>query len=209
MGTPTFDFAAYAMVCFCDIPISRINEHVNFYGSFGIGLSREWGMKNHLSPVLYLSPTAPLCRALCRTIKEASEGADDANKDVVHRNIGFLLAYAKPTGGRMVINGEPVQKEFYQESEWRYVPQHKEISLALLREKFEDETVLLAANVKTQEHGMLPFSPPDVRYLFVPTDAEIPDIINFIQTEMDSHVSADLKVLMSRVTSLESISRDI
>lgn len=37
----------------------------------------------------------------------------------------------------------------------------------------------------------------------------IPDVINFIQTEMDKYSSSDLKVLMSRVTSLESIANDV
>lgn len=47
---------AYPMVCFCDIPLSRINNQANQYNSNGIGLNRTWGSINGLNPVFYLQP---------------------------------------------------------------------------------------------------------------------------------------------------------
>lgn len=41
------------MSCFCDIPLSQISDHTKKYGTYSIGLSKEWGVKNGLSPVLY------------------------------------------------------------------------------------------------------------------------------------------------------------
>src|SRR5690606_37850901 len=40
-------------VCFCDIPLNQITEHVNDYGKYALALNREWGMKNGISPVVY------------------------------------------------------------------------------------------------------------------------------------------------------------
>ncbi|MFU0923178.1 abortive infection system antitoxin AbiGi family protein [Kluyvera sichuanensis] len=39
------EYVSYPMVCFCDIPLSRISEHVSFYGSFGLGVSKDWAKK--------------------------------------------------------------------------------------------------------------------------------------------------------------------
>jgi len=46
------------MVSFCDIPLSQIRDHISKYGDYGIGLTREWGIRNKLNPVLYLEPSS-------------------------------------------------------------------------------------------------------------------------------------------------------
>ena len=44
---------AIPMVCFCDVPLSQSKTHRKTYGNYGIGLSKEWGKNNKISPVLY------------------------------------------------------------------------------------------------------------------------------------------------------------
>ena len=53
------DFISYPMVCFCDIPLTRIGDHVGFYGEYGLGLTKKWAITNGLNPLFYLSqPTS-------------------------------------------------------------------------------------------------------------------------------------------------------
>src|SRR5437870_5351663 len=44
---------ALPMVCFCDLPLSQTGFHLSVYGDYGIGLTKEWGKRNGIAPVLY------------------------------------------------------------------------------------------------------------------------------------------------------------
>jgi hypothetical protein len=202
------EFVAFPMVCFCDIPISRLEEHVGFYGSFGIGLTKEWGAKNDLNPVMYFTGDNPLHGAI-KNLTDAVFTLEDEEREKGLKDVRFILAHSKPIVGQMIVSGKPIEKEFYQESEWRYVPQLGEVALHLNRNDYDDEKILTEKHNKTSEFARLRFLPNDVRYIFVPKDSDIPGIMNFLQAELDSYPNADLKLLMSRVTSLESVSADV
>lgn len=109
----------------------------------------------------------------------------------------------------MVVAGTPVSKDFYQECEWRFIPQHPEITSYLRRDEFNDEAKLRAENAKTLKLSLLKFELSDVKYIFVEKDSDIPDIMNFIQAELDGHMASALKILSSRVLSLESFGVDL
>lgn len=203
------EFVAFPMVCFCDIPISRISEHVSFYGSFGLGLTKEWGAKNNLNPVMYFAGDNGLPECITSLVEAISHIEDEEKENEANANIRFILAHSKPINGRMIMAGEPVYKDFYQESEWRLVPQNDSVKDFMLKEDFEDKEKLLSHNEDTREHCQVKVSPDDVKYIFVPRDSDIPKVINFIQAELDHFPNADVKVLMSRVTSLESMYEDI
>lgn len=48
-----------ASVCFCDLPFDRIEDHRNQYGQYCIGMSKEWAMKNGVTPVRYIHKGSP------------------------------------------------------------------------------------------------------------------------------------------------------
>ncbi|MCX6351315.1 MAG: abortive infection system antitoxin AbiGi family protein [Bacteroidetes bacterium] len=52
------------MICFCDIPLSRVKEHVSKYGGYAIGLTKEWGIQNKLTPVIYTHKNSPATELL-------------------------------------------------------------------------------------------------------------------------------------------------
>ncbi|MBO2689012.1 abortive infection system antitoxin AbiGi family protein [Shewanella algae] len=202
------EYIAYPIVCFCDIPLSRIQEHVGFYGDFGLGLTKEWAESNGLNPITYISPGNNLSDAY-NELNDHANKLDEEDSALAKITMRYLYSHTKPIEGFMVVDGSPVKKEFYQESEWRFVPKSSDIKEYLLKKSFDDSGELKEANDLTREHCSLKFTPKDIKYIFVKSDTDIPDVINFINTEMDSFPNADLKVLMSRVTSLESISNDV
>ncbi|SFU26698.1 abortive infection system antitoxin AbiGi family protein [Paraburkholderia aspalathi] len=209
LGLDDHDYIAFPMTCFCDIPLSRISEHVGFYGQFGIGVTRQWAEMNNLNPVIYVAGENGITASFRDLMLQGEQHSSEDLQKEAKISLRYIFAHAKPTVGNMVIDGEPIEKHFYQESEWRHVPKSSNINEYLIKSNFEDKNKLFKANNKTKENCMLEFGPRDIRYIFVKSDSDIPEIINFIQKDLDRHPLNDLKILMSRVVSLESMSDDL
>lgn len=208
-GKDKTEFVAFPIVCLCDIPLSRITDHIDFYGSYGIGLKRSWAHKNQLNPVLYLGEGNPAANSFVSAVRTAKKQEKEEKGSSAIKDLRFLAAHTKPLSGQMIVSDKTVEKEFYKESEWRHVASHEEVPPYLVQSKYENQDILSDANQKTRENAMLKFLPTDVAYVFVPSDDDIPNVINFMQQELDQYPSADLKVLFSRVISIESILRDL
>jgi hypothetical protein len=209
LGYEEFDYIAYPMACFCDIPLSRISEHIDFYGGFGVGVTRTWAHANGLNPVLYTAGNNHIVNSFRELNEHSDKFKEEEDEELAKTTLRYLLAHAKPTTGTMVVDGKPVEKDFYQESEWRYVPKHQSIRAYLTRHRFEDKETIEEANSLTKENCIIKAGPQDIRYIFVRSDSDIPSIINFLQIELDYLPNSDLKILMSRVVSLESLRVDI
>lgn len=48
----------FPMTCFCDIPLSQVKRHTSTYGKYAIGLTKKWGMKNQINPIIYTYPNS-------------------------------------------------------------------------------------------------------------------------------------------------------
>lgn len=196
---------AYPMVCFCDIPLSRINEHTDFYGSYGIGLSKSWGLRNGLTPVIYCSNRGFVSDLALFLFNENGKETDENRKA---REVACfkLLKLVKPLNGKMVIRGTMIDKEFYQESEWRYTPIDKIEETAIFQADFDKEKD--AKNLEA-EAFKLQFLPSDIKYIFVKEDHDIPPIVDFINNNLGKYPLNDLKILNSRIVSLATVEADL
>ncbi len=165
-----------------------------------MGLTRQWGESNGLAPVIYLSQLAPVTSALSSLFGSNLGSAE---------NVNTIISCIKPVEGSMVVGNEPITKEFYQENEWRYVPKSPQIRQWVSKEEHSNPHILSQINETAKQFGGLQISPNDIKYIFVKSDSDIPSIIDFIQTELGSFSGNDLKVLMSRVVSLDNINVDL
>jgi len=206
------DHIAYPMVCFCDIPLSRIHQHVGFYGEYGFGMSMDWAKRNGLNPVVYLSSSSPLTSSLQQALTNL-QGNPATGYTTQAEDANNIISYIKPVEGLLppigVVPPPPDPKQFYQENEWRYVPHKKGVSPWLSREQYNDSNALEQHNQSTKAKALLAFSPSDIKYIFVRHDSEIPLLFDFINSNMDRFSAADLKILTSRIVSLQSISADL
>jgi len=205
------DYVAYPMVCFCDIPLTRISEHTQFYGQFGIGFKRDWAIKSGLNPVIYLAENSPLRKSLLQM----------AHSDVfIKRDLKLtyndhyreILSQIKPLSGRMYdkANRLEVEKDFYLENEWRYVPELTEVNKCIPMEMYNDPLQNNKLNSKSYEQGLLKFSLSDINYIFVDNESSLVSLLSYVDElksdEKDSELT--IEILKSRLITFDSIQRD-
>lgn len=207
LGIDNRNYAAYPMVCFCDIPLSRITGHTSFYGGYGLGMTQEWALRNALAPVLYSTTGSPIPRIVddlfaqhVLSFRSKIKGARLAREAL----LVSTLAFTKPLTGRMRRGTREVEKNFYQESEWRYVPTVPNDQL-VLEDRFLSEKSEL-----NKSDALLPltFSAKDVRYILVKRERDLVTTHKFIMKRLNRPAD-ELATLATRLISLEALDDDM
>ncbi len=211
-GDPVFDMAV-PMVCFCDLPLTNIPEHLSFYGNYGIGLTKEWGIRRGLNPVLYVSPQSDCNTHLLRVCAYAMARPGATS----FRDFIELLSFVKPVHGEMFRHDEMVERYFYDEREWRYVPrlieqvdndEALEADFRLDKDEFLDDVKRAQANSQLGNRAALTFTPDDIRYIVVSDEREIGSMIRAIRQIKNRYEPEVVDLLASRIVSAVQICQD-
>lgn len=208
LGDKSTDWLAWPMVSFCDIPISRLHEHTDFYGCYGIGVFRANWQHTGLNPVLYVSEDSNLRKFLHELILDTKKTSDEKVKTAGM----MMMAYCKPMHGRVHGVKPKKEKDFYSECEWRFISSidscHGKFKFFLKEHEFRNKRLLLQANHERRKDQMLEFRPEDVRYIAVKSTTEVHKVIDFIDKNLNhSHPARDL--LKTRIIALDELSLDI
>ena len=207
---------AVPMVCFCDLPLSKIVDHLVFYGNYGIGLSKDWGVRNGINPVIYLNSKSYLNNYFVAISKYIMNlGYSDKGLNKININLYEFLSFIKMYEGKMWRNYRYVPKRFYDEREWRFVPKllrDGEIvnteGYRLSKSDYLNNITRANANERIAEKVKLRFGPEDIKYLIVNSESEIFALIKAI-SEIKQKYSDDIKkILYSRIISTEQIKSD-
>ena len=229
-GSPEYGELGYPMVCFCDIPLTRIVEHTTQYGSFGIGLTREWAEDRGLNPVAYINPLPRISPFFVGIAPSPAEEVKSRSEKRISPLAKFSMegggvisvasAHTKPLRGVMTGQEGETLKDFYQESEWRYVPYHfrqtidrEEWARRVKRtKKLRDEIKASIkdrdgvepefAHIRSQDieqncgeilavNDPVSFEWKDVAYIFVRRDGDIHKLVNFIRKECTNREDTD------------------
>jgi len=198
---------AWPMVSFCDIPISRLQEHTEFYGNYGVGLCRETWKATGLNPLLYVSPDSILRDLLRELLLDVRKNPNLRIKTAAM----VVLATCKPLAGLMEVKGTKRRKDFYSECEWRFLPwvEGGKYSFFMREEQFRDALQLRDANEERRQSRMLEFYPDEVRYLLVETPEDVHRLVDFINTQMADYSPVARDVLKTRIIILDDIGSDL
>jgi hypothetical protein len=194
------------MVSFCDIPLSQIVEHIEKYGNYGIGLTKEWGVKNGLNPVLYMSEGSML------SVEFKNSYNTSLKKLPMEDQRGFIEArrHIKNYQGDLIRKGKVIPKyRFYDEREWRFTPSIKDFDELLVSEKKYCASGMKEAYDKRMESLRLVFEPDDIKYIIIADDSEIKGVIRHLRDAKGKKFSLDqIEKLTTRIITVEQLKTD-
>lgn len=196
-----FDFAV-PQCCFCDIPLSAIQSHMGFYGEYGIGMTKDWGIKKGISPVMYVIPNSHFVKII-NGIRKAAKGVADNTKF-----FAFLKRY-RGVNYRNVDGDWIIRKNYlyYNEREWRYVPSEMLAKEMIIRvdKKEEFDADKLSQHTKAY---LCSFKAEDIRYMIVKNEEERISLVQEIE-KLTNWSEPDKKLLKSKILTHALIKEDI
>ena len=184
-------------ICFCDIPLGLIKEHVNWYGTYGIGINRAIARKHGLSPVIYFHSKSP------KFPKGSSEKTLNWFNDFKFTN------YLKQIRGKQMFYNDTDKpfwrwKTFYNEREWRYFPPNNKLIVV----KYKKETELEIKRKNLNNENELPyfsFEPDWIEYILIKDSQEIEKLIKILQTDK---FRPHFNNLLTKVLTFKQIRKD-
>ncbi len=193
---------AFPMTCFCDLPLSQLHNHLDYYGGYGIGMKKEWGMLHKIAPVLYMHQNSYLSDCI-------SALAEDM-KDL--RCMMKVLRHIKRYEGEVMKDGKRVRKRFYDEREWRWIPflpgnDIEEIP-SLTEEEYNDPDIRSKADSELARTVRLDFCPNDIKYIVVSSADEVREVIERIRLIKGIYTENDLRLMCTRILCTEQIKTD-
>lgn len=204
------------IVCFCDIPLSKIQNHSKTYGNFAIGLSKTWAILHKITPIMYVYKDSPILRHIFDMSNSIKPNIEKENTLSPPGHLYVLLQYMKLYEGKLPRKyNNPDTIKFYNEREWRYVVPYTEVSflppISIFDKNYEDEDSLKFYK-EMNKFTPLTFTPNDIEYIIVSENDEIPHIISDIERIMkDKYKINDeniIKQLIAKVNSIERIRKD-
>lgn len=206
--------SAIPMVCFCDISLSQINNHIKMYGSYGLGMTKEWGIRKKLNPIIYVNPNSNISESVSELAENIYQALDKHCSEIT-KNISDeyvnLVNFLKPYEGNFK-RGNKIHKDlrFYNEREWRYIPKIDFDSIVkknLSKEEFLNPEILKNENQKLYEYR-LGFKPSDIKYIFVKNENEIHPMMEQLRNIKSKFSRKEIDVLTSKIITTEQIKED-
>lgn len=198
LGVEQICHVAFPMICFCDIVPEkhRLKPHMDQYGSYGIGLSKNWGREQGVQPVHYILPTSPYARDFSQAINAAFSATDSLDTEPTKTLCDFLvtnLAFAKPLWG----SNNGTNYCFEDECEWRFIPSDLAIDMPRFLPEPKDEKLdNFRQTLWMPSTYLLSFSYGDISDIFVP-EGEVSSLHKVID-ELDA-TKEEKQVLKTKV----------
>lgn len=201
------------MVSFCDIPLSQVKEHIHKYGKYGIGLTKDWGTRKRLNPVLYFAQNSFIAKSYMRALQHFAL-PNDTSPDVMSNEQKALLdvvRYVKNYEGALKRKGKTIKDyRFSDEREWRYVPPVEEACEMIVSESWYEHPENKELMDRKLETMRLTFDPNDIKYVIIDNDNEINELVDHLKrVKGKNYTLYDIERLTTRILTSEQIMSDM
>jgi len=198
---------AFPMVSFCDIPLSKIKDHIIKYGNYGIGLTKEWGQKHGLNPVLYVDKNSTVGSNYYSAFDELFIGKKISDLSETELKLLDVVRYMKNYEADLITPKINIKiYRFADEKEWRYVPPTIEAHMIVKNEVYRANKDKINASIETLRLG---FEPRDIKYVIIDNDTEISEFIDCLRKAKGKKYSYDdVERLITRLITTEQIIND-
>ena len=203
----------FPMTCFCDISLNKLIPHLEFYGFYGIGLDKGWGIDFGIQPIHYINPKSYLYSDYKTAFKLAKDliTETEANTSISDYLISALV-FTKPLRGKMLKRGVIKEKIFHDEKEWRYIPkfgENHDIPFFVPREHqngtaYNSYSLALVGIPEI----WLKFEPEQIKYLAVKDEEDRMELIDFIMNEELSFSKSEKYILISKILVFDILKED-
>jgi len=187
LNIPDMLTISFPMSCFCDIPLSKVNTHMEYYGEYGIALDKRICLGKDFQPITYLNINSRFTKDFSDSLKllfSEEEEIEDKWKYLPNFLLNVLL-YSKPIEGIMSRYTENDERIFQDECEWRYIPQLPSDMYLILPENMNTdkgrETFSKALALNSNKSSWLHFEVDDLVYIIVPDENAAIDIMSYIK----------------------------
>lgn len=167
---------AYPMNCFCDINLHKLDNHLSWYGYYGLAFSKEWGMSNKIQPIQYINSDSELCKDFSTAFSAALKASPKKQTAAQIKMKNYLLhqlMYFKPYSG-MFENRNTKKRShkcFTDECEWRFIP---DVTVVGFQQVYYDQNIINAGGLVDMSNAMagvseisLRFEYTDIKYIIV------------------------------------------
>lgn len=203
LAIPEMKSIRFPMVCFCDIPFSKIELHTNRYGKYGIALRKSFCMGKDVQPILYINKKS-------RLHDDLSESYNNLFKlDSVPDYLSFLpdsllsvLLYTKPISGYG--SNSPDHRDgqslYKDECEWRYIPEMpRDMPLILSPNDCTKKGMELYSKALGRfRNTWFRFGVDDIEYIIVPKEIDAVKMITEIR-KMRKRDKREKDLLISKI----------
>lgn len=203
-------FAYIPMICFCDLLFYQIKNHIDFYGDYGIGLQKKgWGIEKGISPIVYV-PKKSISATFIQVVGHeiATLFKKKRGLKTIPKLLPDFFKYIKAYDGK-AFNRKTKKREyriFYDEREWRYVPN----GFQVIEEKHISKSSIEMGNNNMRRSKKLIFKAKHIKYIVVKNENEIPEFVDFIEKKLTKQFSRrERKLLVSKLISVENINDDM